>query len=221
MPIAVVVPTIVRFSMQHTQGNGRPADVIFDLSLDESGVTRHDAVNELVPVFVGMYQDDICGTFWSSLHFTGSRWLDLDSLGGTGGFQAPISGKPTTGGSSGAMGAPMAAVLVHKHCLHTRSQRDGRSFIPALAEVDYDDVGTLSSTVRTAWQNRLDTFKGHINALESSGLGSVAWRVVHVEGHTEPSPGHPAGQPNEWSSSDIISLSIDPKIATQRRRNRG
>lgn len=221
MTIEMVAPTIVRFSMQHSVASGRTADMIVDISLDEFSETRHDAVAILVPYVCGIWQDKLAAFMPAGSNYVGSRWIDLDSIGGTSGFQGPIAGKPVHGAGGVTWTPPSVSMLVHKQCLHNRNQRNGRMFVPAVDEGSVDDGGLLSGSFISLWQPRLDALLSALNTIPAGTTWTTAWRVVHVTGHTgTPVPGHPNGLPNAWSSSDIDSLTIDGRAATQRRRLR-
>jgi hypothetical protein len=222
MPIVVVAPTIVRFSFQHSVPGGRVADVIMDVSLDEFVGSRTTAVNGLVPAVVESWQDFPVNNLPSQVKFTGARFLDIDSEDGHGGFQAPIAGHPITGGGSPALTTPNIAILIHKQCVHSRSERNGRTYMPGVAELAVDEAGTLATADKNAWQTAFTNFKNDVDGGLFFPPATVALRVVHVAGHTGvPQPGFPDGLPNEWSSSDITSFQVDSKVATQRRRLRG
>lgn len=208
MPVEIVAPTIVRMTMQHMLNGGRPADCISDVSLDEGPASRIDSINELVPATVTAWQQKIIAGLGSQVTFTGCRWIDLDSLGGQSGFVGPQSGQPTVGGLGGAQLAPQVAALVHKNCVHSRSQRAGRWYLPGLAESDTDDSGNLVSVALTRIGNITHDYRAQVNALGGPFIATVAMRVVHKTG------------PSSWNSTDIDSFSVDSKVATQRRRVR-
>lgn len=216
-PIPIIAPTVVRFSMKMTGPAGHECDNIIDVSLDEFASTRHDAVNAIVPLVVGRWQTDIVGFINNGYTFIGSRWIDLDSLGGTSGFQGPVAGKPVNGGAGGNIMPPNVALLVHKQSIHSREQRDGRLYFPGLNETDVGNDGTLGSTAMTFWQGKFETLRTDLSSGTLYPPATTAWRTVHVVGHAPP----PDGRPNAWSSSDITSVSIDSRCATQRRRLRG
>lgn len=202
--------------MQHQNPAGRFADNVIAISLDETGVSRIEAVNTLVPLVVTQWQDNMCPNLTTDYNFVGAAWTDLDSLDAISGFQGPVSGHPTHGTASNPLVAPNTAHLIHLQCSHNRAQRTGRLFWPCVLEQAVTDAGVVDSGTITAMNNMANGFRTDINDLSATGLESVAWRVIHVEGHDPDS-----GKPNEWSSSDVSSCSCDAKVATQRRRLRG
>jgi hypothetical protein len=200
--------------MQHNVNGGRVADVISDVSLDEFAVSRETAVLDIVPDVVAAWQDKIMAGVGNSVTFTGCRWLDIDSLDGIGGFQGPVGSHPTVGAVGGAQSPMSVAFLVHKQCFHTRRQRNGRWYIPGVAESDTDDSGGVVSSARTRVQNITEDYRAAVNALGLPAGITVAMRVVHITSVDGD------GDPESWNSTDIDSLSVDARVATQRRRLR-
>lgn len=215
-PIPVVAPTCVRFTMMNLTPAGRFADNVVAISLDETGVSRIEAVNTLVPLVVGVWQENISVLMSADYSFVGANWTDLDSLDAISGFQGPIAGKPIHGVSSTNDLTPNTAYLIHLQCSHNRAQRNGRLFLTSIADSLVDNGGVVSAGTVTALSGAANGFRTDVNDLSATGLESVAWRVIHVEGHDPDS-----GRPNAWSSSDVSSCSADARVATQRRRLRG
>lgn len=210
----IVAPTIVRFSHQMDIG-GRACDCVSDVSLDEFAVSRETAVGQLVPIVAGAWQDSFLPQLGGNLVYKGTKWLDIDSVNGQGGFQGPIAGKPTGGQLAGNDTAPNTAYLVHKNCTHNRLQRAGRWYVPGVLENDLDNQGNLTGASQTKLVNCANQYK---NTIRDSGLPigyTAACRVVHIASWDADH------NPLTWSSSDIDSFTCDIKVATQRRRLRG
>lgn len=220
-PIPIVAPTIVRFSFQHSNPTGRPTHCIMDVSMDEEGVSRTDALADMTGPVVQAWQDKMMPVLFTDLTFFGARWIDLDTLDSSSGFQPPIAGHPTTGAVSSTQLAPNTALLVHKVCGHTRSQRNGRMFFPSVQETVVDNAGIVLPAHKTAVETAFNNFRVAVEGITVVPGASFALRVVHVDGHEEPVPPATTGRPNAWSSSDITSFSVDSRVATQRRRLRG
>lgn len=217
----IIAPTIVRFSMHHRGFGPRPFFSVLDVSVDETGVSRNEACVAVAPDVVRVYQENVCGNLPNGTAFLDASWLDLDSEDGTTGSVGPQPGQPVAGGPGVSFAPPNVNILAHLQCVHTRSQRNGRKFFPAVAEGEVDNGGLLSAGIKTLWLNGLNGLRSDLADLSATAFESVAWRVVHVEGHTgTPVPGFPNGYPNAWSSSDVDSISIDALAATQRRRLR-
>lgn len=221
-PIPVVAGTIVRIGLNTNLGNGRHSTNLVDVSVDE-GIAgdRETAVINTALAVGQAWQDDIAMTMPNAVNYTGGQYIDLDSLTGVSGTFGFVPGHPVNSGTTSSTLSPQVAILIHKHCAHSRSQRAGRMFLPAAQESAVDDAGRVQSAFATFMQTKLDAFATKINGSLISGA-DTAWRVVHVTGHTGvPEPGFPLGRPNAWDSSDVTSTSIDGVVGTQRRRNRG
>lgn len=214
-PIPVVAPTCVRFTFHQTGPGGRPFDMVWDVSLDETGVSRETAVGVLVPGVVTNYQDNLAAFLHSAYTFTGATWLDIDSLDGTGGFEPAHSGHPVHGSDASTLLPPQVCFLIHKNCGHNRAQRNGRSYFPGVAETNADNAGVVLPATANALRDAAEGFRTDIRDMTSTSFESVALRVVHVTDHDPDT-----GRPNAWSSSDVDSCSADPRVATQRRRLR-
>lgn len=217
----IIAPTVIRFAMHHRGIGPRPFFSIIDVSMDETGVSREEACNALAPDVVRVYQENVCGNLPQGTAFTDCRWLDIDSADGSTGVVGPQPGQPIAGGGGVSFAPPNVNILAHLQCSHSRGQRNGRKFFPAVAEAEVDNGGLLTAGIKTLWTNGLNGLRSDIADLSATTFESTAWRVVHVEGHTGvAAPGYPNGYPNAWSSSDVDSISIDALAATQRRRLR-
>jgi hypothetical protein len=103
------------------------------------------------------------------------------------------------GAGDSAAAPPNVSVLVRKNTALGGRKGRGRMYIPGVAEADSDGAGVMSSVRQAAWQAQADTF------LVAAALGGLAGVVLH-EDATTPTP--------------IISLAVDGRVATQRRRLR-
>lgn len=221
MATPVIAPTIVRIALNHNLGNGHHSTNIIDLNVDEGPTASRPDVVANAALAVGQHwQEDICVLMSNTLTYTGGTYTDLDSLTSTSGSFGPVPGKPVNSGAASAISPVNVAMLVTKHCHHTRTQRPGRMYIAGVIENQVDDHGIISSGQLAGWQTALNLFQTHMNSLGISGA-TTAWRVVHVTGHTgSPVPGFPHGRPNAWDSTDITNVTAESLVATQRRRNR-
>lgn len=218
----VVAPTVVRIGLNHNLGNGRHATVVIDLSVDE-GVAgnRTTAVANAALATGQAWQDKIMTIASNALSYTGGQYTDLDSLAATSGSFGPAAGHPVNGGAASATCPPNVAMLVTKHCAHSRAQRPGRMYVPGVIENQVSDQGDISSTQLAGNQTAFNLLLAQLQGSLISGA-TTAWRVVHVNGHDGVvAPGFPNGHPNSWSSSDVTALTCQTRVATQRRRNRG
>ncbi len=221
-PIEIIAPTIVRFTMKHTLADGRLMDNVVDVSLDENGTTRHDAVSAIVPKIRDAWQTRTLSVVSNTVTFTGGHYIDLDSLGGISGDFTPNSGISNIGIGSAPALPPAVAYLIIKSCAHNRRQRAGRMYISGADEASVDAGGVLGSTVRTGLNAAFAGLKADILAAGAIfPPATTAWRVVHIAGYDGVvAPGFPLGRPNAWSSSDVTSATADTHVGTQRRRQR-
>jgi hypothetical protein len=216
-PIPVIAGTIVRISLQTAGRSGRPWDVVVDVSLDEPpGSGRDSSVLECVNGVRDAWQDHMCTQQPTADVFTGAAFIDLDSLSGVSGFVGANTSKPTHGTGLTNTTPSNVSCLVHKVCAHNRSQRNGRMFLPVLLESEVNDDGTLTAASLTSRNASIGAFNTGIDNITIGGSSITKWRVVHVTGHESSAP----FRPNAWDSTDINSLFVDTRVATQRRRNR-
>lgn len=225
MPIEIVAPTIVRIGFRHLLGDARIAENIVDISVDEVGTTRHDAVADVVNNARDKWQTRfVNGMMGNSVTFVGGHFTDLDSLGGISGDFAANGSLPTVGGGgTGTQMPPNNALLIVKHCTHTRRQRPGRMYVTGVMESAADNNGVVPGSIITAYTAVAEGYK--TDALSFSSVlhpATTAWRVVHIAAYDGVAvPGYPHGLPNAWNSTDVSSAVCDARIATMRRRLRG
>jgi len=219
-PVVVVAPTVCRFTLKHTVSGGRPCYCSVDVSIDEFGSTRHAAIASTATGVRNAWQSNMVPQANVGTTFTGISWVDLDSEDGETGSLSPDGARPLVGMQSGAQTPPNVSGLIKKRVSSARGTRSGRMYWPPLSEGGVDDAANLASGTRTNLETAAGAFNTAIQAIGVGIVGTVAWRVVHVVGHGPPEPGYPNGKPNEWSSSDITSITVDSKVATQRRRVR-
>jgi hypothetical protein len=97
---------------------------------------------------------------------------------------------------------PNVAVLVRKNTVLGGRRNRGRFYWPGLRETDVDEAGFVLTTRRTDLQADFDAF------LSGLTLADITPVVLHGEAQGELAP------------VPIASFSVDPRVATQRRRLR-
>lgn len=216
-PVRIVAPTITRFTMKHTTGGGRRADCVVDVSIDEFSMSRDEGVNYVADHICAPWQDNILSQVAGNITFLGCHFVDLDSLSGETGDRGPTAGHPTTGAIVGTpFISPQVSYLVHKSAGSHRGTRNGRMYVPGLAESEVDEAGIVQASRVTSFNTKLESFRSALATIGGPLITSTAWRVVHVH---KGDPEDPATW--TWSSSTITSAFLDVKVATQRRRLRG
>ena len=103
---------------------------------------------------------------------------------------------------SGASTPPNVAVLVHKNTARGGRRGRGRFFIPwAWPNTQMTETGIIAAADVTTMQNACTTF------LSALATQTVPMQLLHGPGQTAP------GAPNQ-----VLSLTVDRLISTQRRR---
>lgn len=111
-------------------------------------------------------------------------------------------GSATSGTASTATVAPNTSALIHKNtALGGRAGR-GRMFQPGMPETEIDQSGTMNETWRGALETEWNTF------FSTLAIENVEAVVLH--GDTSPIS----------TPTPITSISVDVRVATQRRRLR-
>jgi hypothetical protein len=165
---------------------------------DDPAASARDVLNN--------WQDHIVnGPIANNYVLQGARYRDRNSADGVTGFLAPDPAKQITGTNTSSTLPPQCALLVHKRVETTATQRAGRFYLPATQENEIDEDGRLSSALITAINANLSTFLDGVSGPDDNELV-----VVHGTGVD-------AG---EKDVSVVTALTIDPVMATQRRRLR-
>jgi len=164
---------------------------------DDPAASARDVLNN--------WQDHMRNEVPNNYVIDGARYRDRNVADGVVGFLPPDPAKGSVGGASGAATSPNVAVLVHKNCETTAGKRKGRLYLPGAPEAEIDEDGMLSTTLKTAWTTALNDFYAGL-----SGAGGNQLVVVHFTGASDVS----------GEKSIVTSLTVDPRVATQRRRLR-
>lgn len=106
-----------------------------------------------------------------------------------------------SGTRSGEMSPPNVTMLMKKNTVRRGRAFRGRSYWPGMTnDTDVGDDGSLTSGRRGALQGALN---GFFSDLEEDGIAQV---LLHNDGSVEP--------------TYVNSITVEPKVATQRRRLR-
>jgi hypothetical protein len=177
-------------------GTGLPTGAECTLGFDIGGFSG-DA-DDCAETLFGHWADDIMPRVTSFVVLTSvSVKFGPVATGPTGEFAGTEAG-----GAGGQATSPNVAALIHKNTAFGGRAGRGRMYIPGLQESDLNEAGNLDSGAVTAWQASLLAF------------------LVSVTGdNLDPVVLHGVGSPLS-TPSPITSLTIDSKVATQRRRLR-
>jgi hypothetical protein len=167
-----------------------------------------------------IWQDEILDILSASYTYTGAQFIDLDDADGVTGHVSPTAAHPTAGQVPGTPGAPQVCILVKKNIAGSgRGARPGRMYLSPINESEIDGTGTIDPATVTAWTTKVQAARTAWEALEYGAAKTIAlvqphWRLADK----------PETEDGIWAStgwSDLLSLSVDNRVATQRRRVRG
>ena len=218
MPVLIVAPSIVRYSLKGHVAGGHNIVNNVDISLEAPPTkTRSDALSDFHGKLVGFWQDRMVSSMPSVYTFDGAHFVDLNTADGSTGDIAPNPAKPIVGPSGAAATSPQICFLVHLNSSSKRGQRQGRMYFGPIQESQVDGGGVISPSVQTGLQAVVENFRNDIGTYSSLSVESAAWRTVHVH-----KPDGTKDDPSTWtySSSTIDNVAVDSQCATQRRRNR-
>lgn len=208
----LVVAGVLRIAILGHVANGQKCVNIVDVHVDEieGGGRDADLLDDVARDVLNNWQDEMLGHLGGTYVVEGANWVDLDSADGSTGNLAVDSGKPIAGLASTALLPGQVCALVHKNLQgSSRGTRSGRMYLGTLAENVVDDNGMLDAGFIGNLNSDLEDFKDGVNGVVVGTHGRTQnLCVVHA----------PA---DEGTSQDHISTySVDPKVATQRRRIR-
>lgn len=115
-------------------------------------------------------------------------------------FEGGLATGSVAGGDVLAGMTPQVAYLVHKVTAYAGRQNRGRLFVPGVSEQWCDDAGNIPTSRLATMQSAFDQF------LTTTGTTTGPLTVLHNDPST--------------FLSDVLSLKVSAKVATQRRRLR-
>lgn len=227
MAVKFVVPRVCRFTINGHFMDRQVANMI-DMTVDTTGVItdRADAITDQAGVLLNQWTTDILPSL-SILYFADSvSWIDLNSETGSVGSRTVSGGNtwPKAGGDSLSPMPGNVAALVHKSTTSSRGARAGRMYLPGVTEPETGSTtpNILDPTVVTALNTKLSQFLGNINQSSPGDGYSSDMCVVHILTRAPLEPGQkPPGSPATGTSSKVSGMTVDTRLATQRRRLRG
>jgi len=180
--------------------NGRPVVNVLHYWREEDDAPT--AARELL----NAWQDDMMDEIPNNYVLDGCRYRDRNEAAGVVGTLGPNSAKALTGGATGACTSPNVAILVHKNATLHAGQRSGRIYLPGAPDAEIDEDGNLSATLKTAWNTALASFYSKVDG----GTPGNELHIVHFTGPDD----------DTGTSTFVTGLTLDPKVATMRRRLR-
>lgn len=219
-----IVPSVCRFAAVG-QFSGREIVNIFDISISEiiSPSARADAIADQAAVLIESITDHVTPLQTNDVTWDEVRWVDLHSEDGTVGSTStgtgavtwPDAGNVTTGPCPGNV-----AVLVTKEAQSQRGRRNGRTYWCGVPEADSNDAAPndLGGGALAAWQSGMDDFLASVN---QDGTYDSELAVVHILTRgPDTDEGNP-GPPLTGVGRTVDALTVQTRLATQRRRLRG
>lgn len=221
-----VVPGVARFAINQ-QLEGRPVVNVLDYVIDTTGSSmgRAEAVENQAKDIITQWTNTLFTFCVDDMTFDSVSYVDLDSADGVTGLVTSSDDEtlPQSGIGAGAPLPANTAALFTKQAPSARGRRNGRLFMAGLTEstttsdngnrIEPANVTTLNAAAATFLANTNNT-DGLGTAFESNMV------VVHVLTRgASPRPGVP-GPPLTGTHSVVQSFTVDPLLATQRRRLR-
>ena len=164
----------------------------------ESPAVARDVLNN--------WQDHIAGSCMPNNYvLQGLRYRYRGTVDGETGFLAPDPAKPTVGLGTGQACSPNVSRLVHKRIESTAGKRAGRIYLGPWDDAGIDEDGRLDPAVVTAQNVLLAAFLAGLDDSDEARLVVVHGTNVDI---------------GEKDKSPVTALTMDPMIATQRRRLR-
>jgi len=152
----------------------------------------------------------VAGIVANNYEFLGTHYRDRNEAHGVVGFVARDDDLPTVGGATGASASPNVSFLVHKNIEGRAGFRRGRLYLVGVPESQVDEDGKLPTGDLPDYNTTLESFRD--DAVEHAITGDGRLVVAHR-------PLNPLDDSPVVST--ITSMTMDPEVATQRRRLRG
>lgn len=208
MPV-LTAPDTIRYTL-HGSYLGRPVVTVLDCRLEEGIGSEYSAqIYEYAGDILNNWVDHIVPGLSNQYTFERIAWLDLDSGGWTGERTATSEHSlPIAGGESGQPVSANTAMLITKATEARRGERQGRMFLPGIVE-NYVEGNFLSSSFVEAFnEDNLAPFLDGISDTPDVGTTERHPVVIHtVDGSYQ-------------SQSRVTALTLQGRVASQRRRNR-
>lgn len=209
----LVLDNIYRFAFKGTWTNGQPWVNVLAAEVKSDGVqtSRPEVWEQYKTRIVALFQDDLLGIFPNNYTFVGMDFVDLDSADGETGTIPAQAGHPTAGTQSPLQAPPNNCMLVRKIARdRTRGRRNGRWYLPGVAEGNVDEDGVVLSSAITAYNTALANFFAHAN--DDGGGNLPIGSTVNLGIVSNPTK---AGLPAKFMIMD--SFATQARIASQRR----
>ena len=195
--MAPIISDCQQITVRGNQPSGDWANVFHVIGLGGSPPDLETAAQTLLD----QYCETILTVLTAQITVVDAAWVDLSSLSGASGVVTPAGGSQS--GSATGFGAPTnTAILITWAALGTRTQRNGRTYLPGVDEDLVDTAGLLTSGYQTDINDQVQAF------LEALDFASIAL-VVNSK-----------ATGGSYEPRTITGGSVSGRVATQRRRLR-
>lgn len=224
-----VVPLAVQYTV-HGLSAGRPIANVLAYKVDTTGssLARAGAIQTHCEIILNHWHTDILPTLCAAYSAQSVSWVDLDSASGSVGSVSTTLAHtwPSAGTVLDSTMPGNVAVLIRKNVGSARGSRKGRMFLPAVSEsyTQNPNINTLYSAYITSITAAINAFFTGTQFTGPAGTSySASMGVTHVLTRGAPPAGAKPGTlgpPLTGELHNVIGLSLDPTLATQRRRLR-
>lgn len=203
-----VVEIAVRATLQ-----GRPHVNVFHMFNEESSTVSDETI---VSDFATNWQEHILDKLHTGYKLISFDWYSMDPDDNNSGSFSPHAALPVAGAVVNSPLPPNVAVLVKKNTANRpRGKRDGRMFLGGQNETTVDEFGNLTPAEVDSWNTVLGAFYNGIE--DTSAAGTERYPVVL---ETTPESRAPGAAPVIIGSRKVSSMTVDPRVSTQRDRLR-
>jgi hypothetical protein len=194
--MAPIISDCIRVSVKGTQPAGTWANVFHIIDLGASSSTE-----ALAQSFVDIFANEMMTHVTAQWVLTSGDYVDLSSSAGDSGT-VNRTGGPKAGEAGGFGAPPNTAVLIKWDAVGGRAQRGGRTYLGGVDEDQLQTNGDLTSGLVTNYEDDVELF------LAALATADIALVINSKTGEATYAP------------RTITGFSIDPRVATQRRRLR-
>jgi hypothetical protein len=214
----IVAPDVCRYTINGTIF-GRPTANIMDMVvLPQLSTPRSDSILEVAKNLLDHWTDSTVSLMTPNSQLESVSWVDLDSLDGETGsiIEGNTHTWPEPGTASGESLPASVSVLVTKVAASSRGKRNGRLFLTGASET-WTSGNFLTLTALGGYQSGMTDLLEQMT--ETSVLATTQYfpTVVHTK-----NVGTPTAPIIEYQgNSQIHAMTVNQRVASQRRRNRG
>jgi len=194
--MAPIISDCIRVSVKGTQPAGTWANVFHIIDLGTASSTE-----ELAQTFVDDFANDMMTHVTAQWVLTSGDYVDLSSSSGDSGT-VNRTGGPKAGEAGGFGAPPNTAILIKWDATGGRAQRGGRTYLGGVDEDQVQTNGDLTSGYVTNIEDDVEAFQATL------ATHSIAMVINSKTGEASYAP------------RTITGFSVDPRVATQRRRLR-